>query len=163
MKALFKIIFFLFAMLYAMTGSAQEKLAQNDIDTLFVKALQQRMDWMFSSGYKYVDIDEQSDAPQKIFKSPIKVLSKNDIIDISHKEKKELTVYTMEYKIISTDTVDINFGDYNLKALRKKGKNSPLAEITQFKCGIEGDYEPDIRFVFINNKWKIIKSKFTKI
>lgn len=162
MKTSYKIIFFCFALLLVDNSKAQEKLSQNDIDTLYVKALQQRIDWSLSSGYKYVDIDNQSSAPQKIFSTGlIKILPQEVIIEISRKENKEFTVYNMSYLMISQDTVDVNFGEYKLKGLKKRGRNSPRAEISECKCGTE-KYEPDIRFVFINNKWKIIRSKFIR-
>ena len=149
-------------MLFAVNITAQKELKQNDIDTLYVKALEQRFDWMLSSGYKYVDIQSQSDAPQKVFlNNMIKVLSQNEITEISRKEKKEFKVYTMSYRIISNDTVDVNFSEYKLKGLKRKGKNSPLAEISECNCGVEV-YQPDFRFVLTENRWQIIMSKFKK-
>jgi len=67
MKNNYKIIFFSLTLLFAINCFGQEKLSQNDIDTLYVKALQQRIDWTLSSGYKYLDIDNQTNAPQTIF------------------------------------------------------------------------------------------------
>jgi hypothetical protein len=162
MKNNYKIIFFSLTLLFAINCFGQEKLGQNDIDTLYVKALQQRIDWTLSSGYKYLDIGNQTNAPQTIFaEGQIKILPQDEIIKISRKENKEFTVYTISYRIISPDTVDVNFGEYKLKGLKKKGKHSPLAEISECKCGVV-NYKPDIRFVLINNKWKIIESKFIK-
>ena len=162
MYKLWKIILLNYLLLFAINIAAQTELKQGDIDTLYVKALQQRFDWMLSSGYKYVDIENQSDAPQKVFlNNMIKVLTQNEIIEISRKEKKEFTVYTMRYVIISNDTVDVNFSEYKLKGLKRKGKNSPLAEINERKC-CDGDYQPDIRFVLTENRWQIMRSKFVK-
>ncbi|MEM0575822.1 hypothetical protein [Flavobacterium polysaccharolyticum] len=162
LKNNYKIIFFTLTFHFAINCFGQEKLSQNDIDTLYVKALQQRMDLALSSGYKYIDIDNQTNAPQTIFtEGQIKILNQDEIIKISRKENKEFTVYTISHRIISKDTVDINFGEYKLKGLKKKGENSPLAEISECKCGVV-NYKPDVRFVLINNKWKIIESKFIK-
>ncbi len=162
MYKLLKIILLNHLLLFAIKIEAQTELKQADIDTLYVKALEQRFDWMLSSGYKYIDIENQSVAPQKVFRNNmIKILSQNEIIEISRKEKKEFTVYRMSYKIISKDTVDINFSEYKLKGLKRNGKNSPLAEINERKC-CDRDYKPDIRFVLKENKWQIIRSKFVK-
>jgi hypothetical protein len=156
MKTLIYIISFLFAV----NCFAQETLPQNVIDTLYVKALQQRIDLQLSSGYKYFDMQDQSDAPRKIFiNNPIKILKQSEIIDISRKVEKELKVYTIKYYIVNKDTIDVNFGEYQLKALKKKRKNLPLAEISDCKCPTL-PYEPDVRFALIDNKWIIIKSKF---
>ena len=163
MKNNYKTTIFTLTYLFAINCFGQKKLSQNDIDTLYVKALQQRMDWALSSGYKYLDIYNQTNAPQTILtEGQIKILNQDEIIKISRKENKEFTVYTISHKIISKDTVDVNFGKYKLKGLKKKGKKSPHAEISECKCGV-ANYKPDIRFVLINNKWKIIKSKFIKI
>ncbi len=162
MYKLWKIILLNYLLLLAIDIAAQTELKQSDIDTLYVKALRQRVDWMLSSGYKYVDIENQSDAPKKLFlNNTIKVLPQNEIIEISRKEKKEFTVYKMSYVVVSNDTVDVNFSEYKLKGLKRRGKNSPLAEISERKC-CDGDYQPDIRFVLAENRWQIIRSKFLK-
>ncbi|AWA31118.1 hypothetical protein HYN48_14030 [Flavobacterium magnum] len=155
-----KIILNIIAFLFAVNSLAQETLPQNIIDTLYTKALQQRFDLQLSSGYKYFDMQNQTDAPQKVLpESPIKIRSQKELTEISRKEKKELTVYTIEYYVVNKDTVDINFGEYRLKALKRKQKHSPLAEISE--CNL-GKKEPDIRFTWIDNRWKVIKSKFIK-
>jgi hypothetical protein len=139
---------------------AQTELSQNDIDSLYIKALSERLDWQLSSGYKYVDVNEKSKFPKAIFESGmIKIRTQNELIDISRKERKELTIYTLDVAIISSDTVDINFGEYQLKSLKPKSKKGPFAEISECKCASK-PYIPDIRFVYIDNRWKIIKSKF---
>lgn len=156
------LIFFNVILLFAVDCLGQESLRQADIDTLYVKAIQQRTDWSLSSGTTYLDVDNQTNAPQLLFaEGPIKVLPQSEIIKISRKEKKEFTVYTLAYRIISQDTVDVNFSEYKLKGLKKKGKNSPLAEISECTCGVI-NYKPDIRFVLIDNKWEVISSKFIK-
>lgn len=153
----------IFIFFIAVNCLAQETLPQNVIDTIYIKALQQRMDLQLSSSYYYFDLENQSFAPQKVFSEcQIKILRQNEIMEISRIQKKELIVYTMKYHIISKDTVDVNFGEYQLKGLKKKGKNSPLAEINECKCKSVNNYEPDVRFVFSNDKWVVIKSKFIK-
>lgn len=155
-----KTILYFITFLFAVNSLAQETLPQNVIDTLYTKALQQRFDLQLSNGYKYFDMQNQTDAPQKILPgTPIKILSQKELIEISRKEKKELKVYTMEYFVVNKDTVDVNFGKYRLKALERKQKYSPLAEISE--CNL-GKKEPDIRFAWIDNRWEIIKSKFIK-
>lgn len=157
------LIFFNVILLFAVDCFGQELLRQADIDTLYVKAIQQRIDWSLSSGTTYLDVDNQTNAPQLLFgEGSIKVLPQSEIIKISRKEKKEFTVYTLAYRIISQDTVDVNFSEYKLKGLKKKGKNSPLAEISECTCGVK-NYKPDIRFVLIDNKWEVIASKFIKL
>ena len=157
-----KSIFCTFIFLFTVNILAQETLPQNVIDTIYVKALYQRVDLQLSSGYKYFDIQNQSFAPQRIFVGgQIKILTQDEITEISRKEKKELTVYTMKYYIASKDTIDVNFGEYKLKGLKKKGKHSPLAEISECKCP-KMPYEPDVRFALIKDKWIVIKSKYIK-
>ncbi len=152
-----KIILFFSILLSAITSNAQGKLNQNHLDSIYSKALQNRFDWMLSSEYKYVDVENQTEAPQKIVQSPIKILPKSEIAKISRKENKELIVYTLNYFVLSEDTVDVNFGKYKIKGLRKKNKNGANEEVTKYKFSYE-TYVPDMRFVLVNNRWKIIKS-----
>nr|WP_294936247.1 hypothetical protein [uncultured Flavobacterium sp.] len=163
MKKLSEILFYLTFFLVTF-GQAQDKLPQRDIDTLFTKALIQRVDWQLTSGYKYVDLENQGNIPiEKFQNGMIKILPQNQIINVSRKEGKELTVHTLNYLIISRDTVDVNFGEYYVKGLKAKNKKSPLAIITENKCqGTRDSYIPNIRFVLINGEWKIIRSKFYK-
>ncbi|MCL9807522.1 hypothetical protein NAT51_18495 [Flavobacterium amniphilum] len=163
MKKLSKIVFCLI-LFQATLVQAQEELSQNDIDSLYVKALTERIDWQLSSGYKYVDLEDQTNIPENKFQNGmIKILPRNQIISISRKQGKELTVYTLDYSIISKDTVDINFHQYYLKGLKTKNKKSPLAIISENKCRQPGtSYIPDIRFALVDKRWKIIQSKFQK-
>lgn len=154
-----KIILFFSILLSAIISNAQGELDQNLLDSLYSTALQNRFDWILSSGYKYVDFENQSEAPLKNILSPIKILPKSEIAKISRKENKELIVYTLSYNILSEDTVDVNFGKYKIKGLRKKNKNGANEEVTTYKYSYE-TYVPDMRFVLVNNRWKIIKSKF---
>jgi len=158
-----KLFLHIVALLFVVNCLAQETLPQNVIDTLYIKALRERVDLQLSGGYKYFDLQNQSIATQNLFVAgQIKILSQNEIIEISRKLRKELTVYTMEYYFVNKETVDINFGEYRLKGLKKKSKDSPLAEISECKCKSVNSYEPDIRFALIENKWIIVKSKFIK-
>jgi hypothetical protein len=160
MKKCFKILFITAGMLFSGNSRGQEVLMQKDVDTLYIKALNQRLDWALSSEYKYINLEDQSSALQKMFHlTPLKLLREEELIEISRKLKREIIVHTLDYKIISKDTVDVNFGQYKLKGLRQKGKNSPLAEITECNCGLKA-YDPDIRFLFRDEHWTILKSKF---
>ncbi len=159
-----------------LTFGQEKKLAEDEslinkiepriLDSLFVKALNNRIDLLLQSGLHYIEMNEYGYRIKNLnVPDRYKFLTTDELIDLSIWEKRTINVLRVVHKIISKDTVDINFGYIGFTGKRKlhfyKGIHFKKAEITVGCGGING-YEPDIRFAFdsLTNDWKIIKNKF---
>ena len=138
------------------------------LDSLYVTALNNRIDLLLQSGWHYVEMNEYGNRIKNLnVPDRYKFLTTDQLIDLSIKEIKKINVLRVVHKVISKDTIDINFGYIGFKGKRKlhfyKGIRFKKAEIT-VGCGETNGYQPDIRFVFDNvtNEWKIIKNRFIK-
>lgn len=138
------------------------------LDSLYVKALNNRIDLLLQSGWHYVEMNEYGSRIKNLNVSDrYKFLTTDELIDLSVKEKRTINVLRVVHKEISKDTIDINFGYIGFKGKRKlhfyKGIRFRKAEIT-VGCGGTNGYQPDIRFAFdsLSNEWKIIKNRFVK-
>jgi hypothetical protein len=138
------------------------------LDSLYVKALNNRIDLLLQSDWHYVEMNEYGSRIKNLnVPERFKFLTTDELIDLSIKEKRTINVLRVVHNVISKDTIDINFGYIRFKGKRKlhfyKGIRFKKAEIT-VSCGGTNGYQPDIRFVFdnITNEWKIIKNRFIK-
>ena len=173
MKKTFVIILTLIGFL---SFGQENKLDQNDnglnsiepseLETLYVKALNSRFSLLLSSGWNYVELNEYGSRISKMDVSDrYKFLTNEELIKLSIKKKKSIRIIRLTHKIVANDTVDINFGEVNLTAKRKiHFKNGLKFKKAEFllNCGGTNGYEPDMRFVFNDEKkeWELKSGKF---
>jgi hypothetical protein len=141
------------------TNNKTYEIVAETLDSLYVRALNNRFDLILQSGWQYVEINEYGSRIKNLNVSDrYKFLTTEELIDISIKEKRTIDVLRVVHNVISKDTVDINFG-----YIGYKGKRFNKVEIT-VGCGGTMGYQPDIRFAFdsLSNKWRIIKNRFIK-
>ena len=150
------------------TGKIAFKINPEILDSLYVKALNNRTDLLLQSGWQYVEMNEDGSRIRNLNVSDrYKFLTTDELIDLSIKEKRTINVLRVVHNVISKDTIDINFGYLGFQGKRKlhfyKGIRFKKAEIT-VGCGGTNGYQPDIRFVFdsLINEWKIIQNRFIK-
>lgn len=141
----------------------QEQIYKQTLDSIYLKALNSRLDLQLSSGQKFIEPNEQTERIKNNFdqNSVYKFLSADELFDYAYKHGKTLKLYRVTHKQISKDTIDINFGDLVLKV--KKGiflKNGLHFREANYSlaCGGTDGYIPDFRFVFDKQTktWKII-------
>ena len=149
-------------------GKLVYKVEPEVLDTLYVKALNNRFDLILQSGFHYVEMNEYGNRIKNSNVSDrYKFLTTNELIDLSIKEKSTIDILRVVHKVISKDTIDINFEYIRFKGIRKlhfyKGIRFKKAEIT-VGCGATIGYQPDIRFAFdsLKNKWEIIENRFIR-
>jgi hypothetical protein len=138
----------------------------SQLDSIYVQALNSRFDLLLSSGWKYIELNENGKRISKLNVSDrYKFLTNEELVDLSIKEKKTIRVLRLTHKIIGTDTVDVNFGIVNVTGKRKIHFNNGL----KFKkadfaldCGGTNGYVPDMRFVFDRkkNNWELVEGKY---
>ena len=138
------------------------------LESLYVKALNNRVDILLQSGWHYVEMNDYNVRIKNLNVSDrYKFLTTDELIDLSIKEKKTINVLRVVHNVISKDTIDINFAYVGFKGKRKlyfyKGIRFKKAEITA-SCGGTNGYQPDIRFVFegLTSEWKIKQNRFIK-
>lgn len=149
-------------------GKATFMIEPAILDSLYVNALSNRMDLLFQSGWQYVEMNEYGSRIKNLnVPDRYKFLTTVELIDLSIKEKKTISVLRVVHNVIAKDTVDINFGYIDLTGKRKlhfhKGIRFKRAEIS-VSCGGTNGYQPDIRFAFdkVTNEWKIIHNRYIK-
>lgn len=141
----------------------QNQIDKQTLDSIYIKALNSRIDLQLSSGWKFIEPNEQTERIKNNFdhNSVYKFLSSDELFDYAYKHGKTLKLYRVTYKQISKDTIDINFGDLALKVKKgiffKNGLHFREANYT-IACGGTNGYIPDFRFAIDNQtrSWKII-------
>jgi len=145
------------------TPKNQEPIDKQTLDSIYTKALNSRIDLQLSSGWKFIEPNEQTERIKNNFEknSVYKFLSSDELFDYAYKHGKTLKLYRVTHKQISKDTIDINFGDLALKV--KKGiflKNGLHFREANYSLACDGTngYQPDYRFVYDKQTktWKII-------
>tara|TARA_R110001632_G_scaffold57393_3_gene140243 strand:- start:75 stop:587 length:513 start_codon:yes stop_codon:yes gene_type:complete len=144
-----------------------KSIEPSELDSIYVQALNSRLDLILSSGWKYVELNEYGKRISNLSASDrYKFLTNEELIKLSLKNKKSIRVSRLTHKVIGIDTVDINFGVVNVKAKRKIHFNNGL----KFKkadfllqCGGTNGYEPDLRFVYNESteKWEIESGRYS--
>ena len=151
------------SLLLKTTPKNQEPIDKQTLDSIYTKALNSRIDLQLSSGWKFIEPNEQTERIKNNFdkNSVYKFLSSDELFDYAYKHGKTLKLYRVTHKQISKDTIDINFGDLALKV--KKGiffKNGLHFREANYSlaCGGTNGYIPDYRFVYDKQSktWKII-------
>lgn len=150
------------------SGKATFKIEPAILESLYVNALNNRIDLLLQSGWQYVEMNEYGSRIKNLNVSDrYKFLTTDELIDLSIKKKKTISVLRVVHNVIAKDTVDINFGYIGLTGKRKlhfyKGIRFKRAEIS-VSCGGTNGYQPDIRFAFdrLTNEWKIIHNRYIK-
>jgi len=132
------------------------------LDSIYIKALNSRFDFLLSSGTKFIEPNEQTERIKNNFKNSVYAFFTSDeLFDYAYKHGKTLRLCRITHKQISLDTIDINFSDLALTV--KKGiffKNGLHFKEANYSlgCGGTNGYIPDFRFAYdrILNTWKII-------
>ncbi|AXT54608.1 hypothetical protein D1815_02150 [Aquimarina sp. AD1] len=149
-------------------GNAQnDSIKSTELDKLYIQALNSRFDLLLSSGWKYIELNENGRRISKLNVSEqYKFLTNEELIDLSIKKKKTIRVLRLTHKIIGTDTVDVNFGIVNVTGKRKIHFNNGLKfKKVDFALNCGGGtngYVPDMRFVLNRKKndWELIDGKY---
>jgi|GEM_PF-1457473 len=145
------------------TPKNQEPIDKQTLDSIYLKALNSRIDLQLSSGWKFIEPNVQTERIKNNFdqNSVYKFLSSDEIFDYAYKHGKTLKLYRVTHKQISNDTIDINFGDLALEV--KKGiffKNGLHFREANYvlDCGGTIGYIPDFRFAYNkeDSTWDII-------
>jgi len=137
-----------------------------ELDSLYVKALNNRFDLILQSGWHYVEMNEYGKRISEMNVSDrFKFLNNEELINLSIKEKKTIRIIRLNHKTIAKDTVDIIFGDISVTAKRgiffHRGIRFKKADFS-VGCGGTNGYQPDIRFVYDQEgkRWNIIENRF---
>lgn len=145
----------------------QEQIDKQTLDSIYLKALNSRIDLQLSSGWKFIEPNDQTERIKNNFdhNSVYKFLSSDELFDYAYKHGKTLKIYRVTHKQISKDTIDINFGDLTLKVKKgiflKNGIHFREANYT-LACGGTNGYMPDFRLVYNkeDTTWNIVDGKF---
>ncbi len=151
------------SLLFDTIPNNQEQIDKQTLDSIYIKALNSRIDLQLSSGWKFIEPNDQTERIKNNFdhNSVYKFLSTDELFDYAYKHSKTLKLYRVTHKQISKDTIDINFGDLALKVKKgiffKGGLHFREANYT-IACGGTNGYIPDYRFVYNKQTktWKII-------
>lgn len=139
-----------------------QKIDNQTLDSIYIKTLNSRFDFLLSSGTKFIEPNEQTERIKSNFKNSVYAFYTSDeLFEYAYKHGKSLRLYRISHKQISQDTIDINFSDLALTV--KKGvffKNGLHFREANYSlgCGGTNGYIPDFRFAYdkIQNTWIII-------
>lgn len=141
-------------------------IKSTELDSLYVRALNSRIDLLLSSGWKYIELNEYGNRIKSLNVSDrFKFLTNDELIDLSIKKNKTINIISLNHKKVAKDTIDIVFGDISINAKRgiffKRGIQFKKAEFSVGCRGTNG-YQSDIRFVYNRNenKWNILTNRF---
>ncbi|MEO9870700.1 hypothetical protein [Ekhidna sp.] len=134
------------------------QIEQPDLDSLYVRTIRSQIGLAISSGHKYFEVTPNTERiKDHVGIAVFKFLSDSELIDKAIKEKRPITIYRVVHKIISTDTVDVNFGEVTVTAKRTilLGKKANFA----VGCGGTNGYIPNKRFVYYSTdeEWKEVE------
>jgi hypothetical protein len=161
-----KIILFCFLISNFTLINAQE-IKSETLDSLYVKSLNNRYDLLLSSGYKYIEPNNETERIKSKFDlSVYKFENQEKLFKIAYKNNKELNLYRINHKIVSKDTIDINIGEIFMtvrKGIYFKNKLHFKKTFISIPCGGTNGYQPDFRYVFSqkDNKWIVISEYFS--
>lgn len=145
-----------------------EKIDVSVLDSLYVIALNNRIDNLLSSGYKYIEPSEQTERIKNMQVSDrYKFLTSNELTKLSLQEKRTLSLIRIGHKFISKDTIDINLGNAGYTATKKKhadGTTYTYIDIA-LSCGGTRGYQPSMRFVYDKTKkeWVLTFNSSTEV
>lgn len=145
--------------------NGQDPEVTNEVlDSLFSQAINGRIDLMLQSGPIFF---EQNEVTARIENNVghFKFLNDNELIQESLDRKRTIKVIRTTHKIISADTIDVNFGLVDVTAKRKvhfyKGLRFKQA-FFELHCGGTNGYQPDFRFALNNSNgtWELVNNRF---
>lgn len=146
--------------------SQNDKIETNVLDSLLIRSINSRLDLALSSGFKYFEPNEYTERIKNRIEIPIfKFPNNKELFNLSTKSRERLFIYRIEPKVISKDTIDINFGTVSYKAKRGlyfyKGIKFKKTLIG-VSCGGTHGYVPDIRFIYNERikKWEMKQNDF---
>lgn len=155
------LLFFFTSFCFSQHIQIEEKI----IDSLLIRSINSRIDLALSKGEKYFDINEYTERIKSKINIPIlKFYTNLELFDISIKSKEPISLITIYPKIISKDTIDINFGNITYKAKRGiflKGGLHFKKILISLACETTLEaYQPDIRFIYCyeTKKWKMTEN-----
>ncbi|MDC6390827.1 hypothetical protein PP182_19230 [Maribacter sp. PR1] len=162
---LFNFLLFLILANSSINGQ-NESIQPADLEGLYTRALNSRVDLILAGGWNYVELNEYGKRIKDLDVSDrYKFLTNKELIDLSIRKKKTINVYRVLHKSIAKDTIDINFGIVNVTAKRgiffSRGIKLKKAKFN-LSCGGTNGYQPDIRFVFNDEKkiWEIVYNRY---
>lgn len=139
-----------------------QKVDNLTLDSIYIKALNSRFDFLLSSGTKFIEPNEQTERIKNNFKNSVYAfLNSDELFDYAYKHGKTLKLYRITHKQISQDTIDVNFSDLALTVKKGIFFNNGLhfrEANYSLGCGGTNGYIPDFRFAYnrIINTWIII-------
>ena len=150
MKVLFT-LGFLLGLLNTVYGQL-DHLKQSDIDSLYIRTINNQGYLFLSSGPKYFQITENTGRIKnhKDF-AYFHFLTDEELIKIALKKTRPLTVHRVGHKIISKDTIDVNIGIVSVTAKRSLHFNNGLkTKKANFalSCGGTNGYQPTARYAY---------------
>lgn len=148
------------------TTNKLNSITQIELDVLYYRALNKRFDLILTSGWHYVEMTENTKRiPDLNASERFKFLTKKELIKLSTKKKKAISLIRLNHKIVSKDTIDINFGNVSFTVKRGIFINHGIYFTqTNFSlvCGGTNGYQSDIRFVFDpkRKQWNMLTNRF---
>jgi hypothetical protein len=164
-----RLLVVLILVVFAKIATAQApNISASLLNTLYTKALNAQLNLALSSGYKYIELNENTTRIKSAISNPIfKFLDYGALSKIAVKEKKSLQLYRIVHQVIAKDTIDVNFGQVSFRTRngiffhKQIGFHFKRNEIS-IACGGINGYQPDVRFVFdaATNRWQMTKNTF---
>ncbi|MEP4531623.1 MAG: hypothetical protein ABJ004_00965 [Cyclobacteriaceae bacterium] len=139
-------------------------IANTVLDSLYSQAIQGRFDLVLVGGpifFEQNEITRRIDSPFGHFL----FLNENELIQESLDRKRTINAIRTTHKIISHDTIDVNFGTVEVTAKRQihfhKGLRFKKANFA-ISCGGTNGYQPDFRFVLNNSTgiWELLTNRY---
>lgn len=139
-------------------------ITRSDLDSLYIRTIHSRLDLMLSSGWKYFEVTQNTiRIKDRINVDVFRFLSDVELIRKSIHERKSVMIYRVAHRIISRDTVDINFGTVNVSGKRtfyfSHGRLILRKGSFSLSCGGTNGYIPTARYVYNRNEkiWERIE------
>jgi hypothetical protein len=134
------------------------------LDSLYSQAIKGRLDLLLQGGPIYF---EQNEVTARIDNKigHFKFLNDSEFIQESLDQKRMINAIRTTHKIISNDTIDVNFGTVGITAKRQihfnKGIRFKKANFA-ISCKGTNGYQPDFRFVLneSNGTWELVLNRF---
>ncbi|MEQ6169108.1 hypothetical protein AAOE16_18055 [Ekhidna sp. MALMAid0563] len=138
-------------------------IATEVLDSLYSRAIDGRIDLMLQGGPIFF---EQNEVTARIENNVghFKFLNDSELIQESLDRKRTVNAIRTVHKVISQDTIDVNFGTVGVTAKRQihfyKGLRFKKANFA-VSCGGTNGYQPDFRFVLNSNgTWELLTNRF---
>ncbi|WP_420583274.1 hypothetical protein [Reichenbachiella sp.] len=155
----------LISLIFASTYSnAQDSNVSTEVlDSIYFQAIEGRIDLALVGGPIFFEQNEVTARIGNI--NHFRFLSDSELIQESLNRKQTINAIRTTHKIISQDTIDVNFGNVAVTAKRQihfhKGLRFKKADFA-ISCGGTNGYQPDFRFVLDNSTgtWKLLTNRY---